>query len=275
MMKKNEAPITARKFAVIALALALCCGIVIADNSVFGRRAQASSDKSSGRGGAKKVSPDLDGKKGGDAAPVRVILQLDGKPSGRLNALLNRNGVHVRGSFRNFNAMAVELPAGAVAELAAFDEVAYVSADRETRPLGHVSLTTGADAVRRQQTGLFGGSYILDGEGMGIAVLDSGVDAQHRSFLGDNGQTRVVVNRDFTGEGRTDDPYGHGTHVASLAAGNGRISNAQYTGIAPNANILNLRVLNSQGAGTISGLLQALDWVLTNRATYNIRVVDR
>src|SRR5687767_8120412 len=134
MMKKNEAPINARKFAVIALALSLCCGIVISDNSVFGRQAQASSDKSSGRGAAsRKVSPDLDGKKSGDA-PVRVILQLDGKPSGRLNALLNRNGVHVRGSFRNFNAMAVELSASAVAELAAFDEVAYVSADRETRP---------------------------------------------------------------------------------------------------------------------------------------------
>ena len=54
MMKKNEAPITARKFAVIALALSLCCGIVISDHSVFGRQAQASSDKSSGRGAASR-----------------------------------------------------------------------------------------------------------------------------------------------------------------------------------------------------------------------------
>ena len=82
------------------------------------------------------------------------------------------------------------------------------------------------------------------------------------------------MERDFTGEGRTDDPYGHGSHVASMAAGNGRISNGQYTGIAPNANLINLRVLNSQGAGSMSGLLQALDWVLTNRASYNIRVVN-
>ena len=268
-MKKNKAPNAGRKIAFIALAFSLCCGIVIADQCVFGRRAQADS----GQGNAsKKVSPDLRGKKAGDA-PVRVILQIDGKPSGKLNALLNRNGVHVKGSFKNFNAMAVELPQSVVGELEAFDEVAYVSADRETQSLGHVSLTTGADAVRRQ-TGALGASYTLDGTGVAIAVLDSGVDAQHKSFLGVNDQTRVLVSKDFTGEGRTDDPYGHGTHVSSIAAGNGRVANARYVGIAPNANILNLRVLNAQGSGTVSGVLSALDWVMTNRAAYNVRVVN-
>ena len=132
------------------------------------------------------------------------------------------------------------------------------------RTLGHVSLTTGADAVRETNGTTTGG---LDGTGIGIAILDSGIDTDHKSFLDRNNGLRVIVDRDFTGEGRSDDPYGHGTHVASMASGNGRISNAQYVGIAPNANIINLRVLNSQGAGTISGLLQALDWVLANRTT--------
>src|SRR5207302_5468536 len=72
----------------------------------------------------------------------------------------------------------------------------------------------------------------------------------------------------------TDDPYGHGTHVASIAAGNGRISNAQYTGIAPNANLINLRVLGATGTGSTSTILSALDWVITNRVAYNIRVVN-
>jgi subtilisin family serine protease len=84
----------------------------------------------------------------------------------------------------------------------------------------------------------------------------------------------VIVNQDFTGENRTDDPYGHGTHVASIAAGNGRISNGAYTGVAPNADLINLRVLNSQGVGSVSGVLGALDWVMANRQTYNIRVVN-
>ena len=84
----------------------------------------------------------------------------------------------------------------------------------------------------------------------------------------------AVYSRDFTGEGHTDDLYGHGTHVASIAAGNGRISNAQYTGIAPNANVINLRVLGVTGSGNVSAVLSALDWVLTNRSVYNIRVVN-
>src|SRR4029079_17021479 len=113
------------------------------------------------------------------------------------------------------------------------------------RSMGHVARTTGADLARGPVDQ--NGNTALDGSGISIAVLDSGMDTNHRSFLDRSNNVRVVYSEDFTGEGRTDDPYGHGTHVASLAAGNGRISGAQYVGIAPNANLINLRVLNSQG----------------------------
>jgi serine protease AprX len=86
--------------------------------------------------------------------------------------------------------------------------------------------------------------------------------------------SRIAYSKDFTGENRTDDPYGHGTHVASIAAGNGQVSNGSYRGIAPNANLVNLRVLDSQGKGTISALLAAIDWIKSNRTNYNIRVVN-
>jgi len=68
----------------------------------------------------------------------------------------------------------------------------------------------------------------------------------------------VIVNQDFTGENRTDDVYGHGSHVASIAAGSGVLSNGAYTGIAPAASLVNLRVLDSQGLGSTSSLLAAL-----------------
>src|SRR5262249_9913628 len=130
--------------------------------------------------------------------------------------------------------------------------------------------TTGTDQISNPGPS----STKFDGTGIGIAIVDSGIDTDHRSFLNRNNFVRVVYSEDFTGEGRTDDPYGHGTHVASLAAGNGRISSGEYVGIAPNANLINLRVLNSEGVGTTAYVLQALDWVATNRATYNIRVVN-
>src|SRR5205085_1170760 len=52
------------------------------------------------------------------------------------------------------------------------------------------------------------------------------------------------------------------------------IAHGDYIGIAPNANLINLRVLNSQGVGATSNVLAALDWVMQNRAAYNIRVVN-
>src|SRR5207237_2612129 len=146
-----------------------------------------------------------------------------------------------------------------------------LSRGRPTVSMGNLSATTGADAVRTTSGINVTG---LDGTGIGIAILDSGIYKDHTDFLDKSNNGRVVYSQDFTGENRTDDPYGHGSHVASIAAGSGRVSNAAYLGIAPNANLINLRVLNSQGSGTISGTLAALDWIMANKTTYNIRVVN-
>jgi len=219
-----------------------------------------------------KVSPDLRKKaETRGTERVRVIIQPAGAWEAELDFALQLSGASNIRQFKNFKLHIVDLPAAAAAALAARKDVAYVSLNREIRTLGHVSQTSGADSVRTTNGTTTSG---LDGTGVGIAVLDSGIDLSHKVFLDKSNNLRVVVSQDFTGEGRTDDPYGHGTHVAATAAGNGRIANAKYIGIAPNANLINLRVLDAQGAGTVGNLLRALDWVLTNRAAYNIRVVN-
>src|SRR5690349_10304679 len=220
----------------------------------------------------KKISRDIVKKvsDGHGADLVRVIIQPVNQPELSLDSTLEFTGSNIR-KLKLFQTRIVTLPAQAALTLASRNDVAYVALSREARPMGHLSLTTGADQVRATTNST---SSSLDGSGIGIAIIDSGIDTNHRSFLDRSNSVRVVYNEDFTGEGRTDDPYGHGTHVASLAAGNGRISNAQYTGIAPNANLINLRVLNSQGVGSTAQVLRALDWVAANRTTYNIRVVN-
>lgn len=178
-------------------------------------------------------------------------------------------------SYDNLGFVSAELPLSRIRQLSESGVVAFVSPDRPINALGHVNNTTGADAVRTQ-TNATGGTYTLDGSGIGIAVIDSGMFSGHKSFSNAAGATRIKLNKDFTGENRTDDPFGHGTHVAAGAAGyrvTGTNSNL-YEGIAWNANLINLRVLNSQGTGTTSALLGALNWVLTNRTAYNIRVVN-
>ena len=220
-----------------------------------------------------RVSPDLlelarDPEAGGRR--VRVIVQERAGLDALLASALGPE-VKTRGRFDSIGARVVELPARLVERLSEQRGVRFLSPDRETSGFGHVTRTTGADEVRESAGTNVAG---LDGTGVGIAVLDSGIDTGHTTFLDKSNGLRVVYSKDFTGEGRTDDPFGHGTHVAGIVAGNGRISRAEYIGVAPNANLINLRVLDSRGTGRVSYILAALEWVYQNRARYNIRVAN-
>jgi hypothetical protein len=210
----------------------------------------------------RKASADLIRKvnSGLGAERVRVIIQPRGGWSGELDLAMLLNGGSDQRRFDNFDFRAVNLPAAAAAALSQRSDIAFVALNKEVRTLGHVSATSGADAVRATAGTTTSG---LDGTGVGIAVIDSGIDTTHKAFLDKSNGLRVVASVDFTGEGRTDDPYGHGTHVASIVAGNGRISNAAYTGVAPNANVVNLRGYRpKRGVGIGRGWVRRFDEVV-------------
>src|SRR6266571_4210482 len=205
---------------------------------------------------------------------VQVII--DTKPSGSSQAFSNlidrisQLGGGVSRILNNNKQLAVNLPAAAVRVLASDNAVRYISLDRPTQVMGHLETTTGAAMARSYGTYSTG---TIDGGGIGIAVLDSGIYAAHHSF-GPGGTSRVVASIDFTGEGRTDDPYGHGTHVAGVAAGNNHVAQGAYTGIAPGANLINVRVLGSLGQGSTSNAIAGIDWCIANKILYNIRVLN-
>ena len=222
---------------------------------------------------ASKLSDDLQKRVGqaGPNAEIPVVLQAAGRPSKTLQDVMKRQGGKIKRLFTNFNTVSLSMPAAALASLAARDDVVHLSLDRTTQVSGHVEEATGTNQVRNYTDSPTGQ---LDGTGIGIAILDSGIYQGHHEFLNAAGQSRIVVNVDFTGEGLTDDLYGHGTHVASLAAGNNHVSDGAYTGLAPNANILNVRVLDSQGRGSMSATIAGIDWCITNKSLYNIRVMN-
>src|SRR5207302_1052147 len=70
------------------------------------------------------------------------------------------------------------------------------------------------------------------------------------------------------------DQYGHGTHVAGIIGGNGSNSSGNYIGIAPKVNLVNVKVSDDTGAAAASDVVNGMQWVLNNKATYNIRVAN-
>ena len=225
-----------------------------------------------------KVSPELRQliQSGKGDTPVKLIVQSTststsgGLLGGLLGSLVQTVGGVVNGLLSALNITLLEAPANSVDVLASDPSVSYISLDTQVRTFGHVTTTTGAQQIRTQKALL--GSYTLDGSNVSIAILDSGIDATHKSFSSQSG--KISFSKDFTGENRTDDPYGHGTHVAAVAAGVGTPTNGDYEGVASAAKLVNLRVINSQGIGTVSGVLKALDWIASNRSAYNMRVVN-
>jgi serine protease AprX len=220
-----------------------------------------------------KISPDLRQLilSGNGDARVKVIVQ--SKPSSSpslLGGLINTVGGLLVSVLSNLNIRIVDVQANNIEVLASDPSVAYISLDAPVRSSGHVTNTTGTQQVRAQKS-LLGLNNILDGSGVTIALLDSGIDSKHKSFATTG---KIKFSKDFTGENRTDDPWGHGTHVAAIAAGDGAATSGAYEGIAPGASLVNLRVLNSEGIGKVSGVLAALDWLIANKNNYNVRVVN-
>ena len=95
----------------------------------------------------------------------------------------------------------------------------------------------------------------LDGSGVRVAVLDTGIDDQHPDLAG-----QVVAARDFSTDQHPRDQHGHGTHVASIVAGTGAASGGSRRGVAAGADLLNGKVLDAEGYGLTSWVIAGMEW---------------
>lgn len=94
-----------------------------------------------------------------------------------------------------------------------------------------------------------------DGTGTTIAILDTGIDETHPD-IGD----KVVASANFSGTDSVADHHGHGTHVAATAAGTGDASGGLRKGVAPGADLVNVKVLDDNGFGSVSGIIAGMEW---------------
>ena len=214
------------------------------------------------------------GSQGKSNGLTQVIVLL--KPGWSADAEVKKLGGRLGRSLDSINGKVVQLSNGQLKKLADYPGVDRIVYDRPTAgEMNRVAVTVGARAV--QQT------YGYRGAGIGVAVIDSGVTSYHAdlTYLGTsslvktkNGQ-RVAAFVDFV-NGRTSpyDDNGHGTHVAGIIAGNGFDSLGVRAGIAPDAHLVSLKVLDQQGRGVISNVISAFDWAVANRTAFNIRVIN-
>ena len=195
----------------------------------------------------------------------RVIVRAAGGSPAPVAILVRQLGGSVRRPLSLIAGTSVTLPNAAIASLAMNAQVAHISLDRAIAgSMERTGAVVGATTVR-QELG-------VDGSGVGIAIIDSGVFASHDDLSTPN---RVEQFVDFVNN-QTDayDDYGHGTHVAGIIAGNGFDSSGARSGIAPGSNLIVLKALNSDGSGHISDVIAAIDYAVRNKDVFNIRVIN-
>ena len=210
----------------------------------------------------------------GGANTSRVIIML--KPGCSIDADLAKLGGRKGRTFSIISGHVADVPNFVLRKLANNPCVTAIHFDRGLAgEMNYAAVVEGARAVQAQ--------YGLDGAGVGVAIIDSGITAWHDdlSYSGSNPNVQVVNGQrvvnfvDFVnGRAAAYDDNGHGSHVAGIIAGNGHDSYGVRAGMAPAADIVSLKVLDANGGGYISNVIAALDWVVANHTQYNIRVVN-
>ena len=225
-----------------------------------------------------RMAPELSGflsraKQGqGKGQTVKVIVQYRQVPTSAHYATMQGRGGRLQSKLHMIQGAAFEIPLSALPALEADPEIASVTIDHPMSVMD--DLTNGATGV----SSAWNSGYT--GTGVGVAVIDSGINDTHPDLRNANGTSRVVYHQDFTGTPTTNilggkyDLYGHGTHVAGIIGGNGSMSGGNYAGVAPGVNLIDLRALDANGAGTDSTVIAAIQQAIALKNTYNIKVIN-
>ncbi len=230
--------------------------------------------------GAAKAQPELAAMAAQD--PGRVVSVIVQKVAGATGAeeRVAALGGQITQDLHIINGFVAEMSAQGAVQLSKADQVRWVSLDAsmessvcsqcvDTSNLANAYIS----AIRADK--VWNAAPYLQGQGIGVAVVDSGVNPNGDLYtlMGVNRQVADVrFNSDYNQSYY--DGYGHGTHVASIIGGDGSKSSGKYIGVAPMVNIINVKVSNDDGSAMMGGIVQGLQWVLDNKSRYNIRVVN-
>jgi len=229
-------------------------------------------------GGAARSTPDR------QASPGTVAVVVQAHPAGTLAAavLVRRLGGEVTRSLPIVNGFAARVPANALPTLRASSAVDAAWPDTRVRLHGEDDAEEEDDddiplaeydalapnGVWQDAIGLTPLRALYEGDDVAVAVLDTGV-ARVPDL-----ERRVVLRVDFTPGHDGLDRFGHGTHMAGIVAGDGTASGGSRLGVAPDAEIVALKVAGPDGATDTSVVIAALQWLATHADKYDVRVLN-
>ncbi len=223
--------------------------------------------------GKAKLSAELSQKLQSAAADdmIPVIVQTYHDPSDAHMARLHGRGGVVKALYSSIHGYSGKVPASQIADFADDPEIERISYDSPVK--AHLDIA--APAVKAD---VAYADFGLDGQGVGVAVIDTGV-ADHPDLMRPKGLPQVIEVEIVGHEPGLADYYGHGTHVAGIINGNGASSTGKpffrtFKGIAPGTQIISVRALYPDGSGYTSDILAGIDWVIKFRTQYNIRVIN-
>jgi serine protease AprX len=239
-----------------------------------------------GKPAPSKLDRHLQQLKAAPSGTARVIVRTKDGKQDAVAGRLGRRGRRTKANLSSLEGFVSTVNASDLGALERDPDVVGVSTDAVVQSFAASLDVSAAGAMLDDVLGVESNRWT--GDKIGIAVIDSGL-ARVRDL--DGARTDTFV--DVTGSAGTKpfDDYGHGTHVAGLIGGTGRQSLVKivrldrdgtwkprdvpyYAGVAPHARLVSFKVLDENGAGFTSDVIRALDYIVDNRATLNIQVVN-
>lgn len=225
-------------------------------------------------------------------AQLEAIVQFKaGVSLSRASWMAQRTGGRVFGTLQIINALAVKMTAGQARVLAGSPAVRSVSLNGQVSSeggplLGHgKSVSHSLSQLQTTYNETLGTLPLWaardNGSGVGVAVIDTGVDGGLPDFRSPSGDSRVIATAVTNPAAKTVlDTYGHGTDVAGIIAGDGQNRDksdpllGQYVGVAPNANLIAIKASDDQGNATVLNVIYGLEFAIEHQSEYDIRVVN-
>jgi serine protease AprX len=215
----------------------------------------------------------------GAAGPMRVIVQERAGAGSAPEEAVRRLGGQVTRLLPIVGGFAATVPATVAGELARLPGVRAVTPDGKLRVQGTGDASTVRSVYPKVVKADTAWQRGITGRGITVAVLDTGVasvpDLAGRLVpVKDDLTGQVTPCKNLSGELDCNDRYGHGTFIAGLVAGNGASSGGKWKGVAPEAGILSVKAAGADGSADVSNILAAIQWVVSFKDRYNIRVLN-